>query len=73
MLELQCEMLDAKFANTDSGEASAFDLERYQRSSNTQRRLLETLAKGLPRRAKPVQDLDSFLASRAKAKAEASP
>jgi hypothetical protein len=62
MIELQCELLDAKFAN-NGGEASAFDLERYQRSSNTLRRLLETLSKGLERRAKDMTPtLDQYLA-----------
>jgi hypothetical protein len=42
MLTIQCEMLDAKFAN-EEGVACRTDIETYQRCSNTLRRLLESL------------------------------
>ena len=51
MLTLQCELLDQKFALSE-GEASVIDLDRYQRASNSLRRLLETL--GLQRRQRDV-------------------
>ena len=51
MLTLQCELLDQKFALSE-GEASVIDLDRYQRASNSIRRLLESL--GLQRRQRDV-------------------
>ena len=51
MLTLQCELLDHKFALSE-GEASVIDLDRYQRASNSLRRLLESL--GLQRRQRDV-------------------
>ena len=47
-LEVELERLELRFAT--SGEASAADLDLYQRASNTMRRHLETL--GLQRRQK---------------------
>jgi hypothetical protein len=58
MLTLQCELLDAKFALLE-GEASVIDLDRYQRASNSLRRLLQSL--GLQRRAKDVTTLGDLL------------
>lgn len=52
MLTLQAEMLDAKFASNEDLLASPFDLEIYQRISNTTRRLFEAL--GLQRRPRPT-------------------
>ena len=51
MLTLQCELLDQKFALSE-GEASVIDLDRYQRASNSLRRLLESL--GLQRRQRDI-------------------
>jgi hypothetical protein len=63
MLTLQLEMLDQRFAN--QGEASAADLELYQRVSNTLRRLLESL--GLQRRQRDVTPtLTEYLAVKAR-------
>jgi hypothetical protein len=51
MLELQLEMMDAKFAAND-GEASLPQLQAYQSACNTLRRTLEAV--GLQRRPKEV-------------------
>ena len=51
MLTVQLEMMDARFAQSES-EASKTDLDTYQRASNSLRRLLESL--GTQRRAKDV-------------------
>ena len=66
MLTIQCEMLDAKFAN-EEGVACRTDIETYQRCSNTLRRLLESL--GLQRRAKNITPptVDAYLANRSAA------
>jgi hypothetical protein len=55
----ELERLEAKFA---SGESTPTDLDLYQRSAGNLRRLLESV--GLQRRAKPVQSLAEYLASR---------
>jgi hypothetical protein len=52
MLTLQLELLEQRFALNDGGEASAPQIETYQRTTNTLRRTLEAL--GLERRAKDV-------------------
>jgi hypothetical protein len=52
MLELQCEMLEAKFANS---EASRIDLELYQRCDDSLRRLLESLELNRGRVARTVE------------------
>jgi hypothetical protein len=57
MLELQCEMLEQKFAAKE-GAASRFELESYQRASNSLRRLLESL--GLHRGRKPRDVIPSL-------------
>jgi hypothetical protein len=57
MLTLQLELMEQRFANNDNGEASAKQIETYQRVTNTLRRCLEAL--GLQRRARDVTDLDS--------------
>jgi hypothetical protein len=63
----ELERLEAKFA---SGESTPTDLDLYQRSAGNLRRLLESV--GLQRRAKPVQSLAEYLASRTiEAEAEA--
>jgi hypothetical protein len=51
MLTLQLEMMESRW-NENDGEASAKQLDTYQRTANTLRRLLMTL--GLQRRAKDV-------------------
>jgi hypothetical protein len=43
MLEIQCELLESKFAASDDGAASKADLDLYQRTANSLRRLLESL------------------------------
>jgi hypothetical protein len=48
VLITELEILESKFA--DKGEASPAQLHLYQRVANTLRRLLESLAPGLPRR-----------------------
>src|SRR5689334_15340753 len=52
MLTLQCEKLDARFAASCDDAAKSGELELYQRTSNSLRRLLETL--GLKRVPKDV-------------------
>jgi hypothetical protein len=51
MLTLQLEMMEARWQE-NNGEASAKQIETYQRTSNTLRRLLESL--GLQRRQKDI-------------------
>jgi hypothetical protein len=51
MLTLQCEMMEARWSENE-GEASAKQIDVYQRTANTLRRLLATL--GLERRARDV-------------------
>ena len=52
MLCLQAELMESRFANNEHGEASAKQIETYQRVTNTLRRTLEAL--GLHRRPKDV-------------------
>jgi hypothetical protein len=52
MLCLQLELLEQRFAANDGGQASAAQLEQYQRGTNSLRRTLQAL--GLERRAKDV-------------------
>jgi hypothetical protein len=69
-LEVELERLEAKFA-TD-GEASAPDLDLYQRTAGNLRRLLEAL--GLQRRARDVTPtLEQYVALRAAQKAQDGP
>jgi len=61
-LTVELEQMEVRFAESETG-ASANDLERYQRASNTLRRHCQTL--GLKRRAKDVTpDLQSYLRNR---------
>ena len=64
MLCLQCELMEQNFAKAEGGEASAKQIDTYQRITNTLRRTLESL--GLQRRPKDVtpQNLHSYLRSR---------
>jgi hypothetical protein len=65
MLCLQCEMIEARW-NETAGEASPKQIDVYQRTANTLRRLLATL--GLERRARDITpDLQSYLNSKAEA------
>jgi len=59
MLQLQCELLDQRFAQA-GGEATSAQLIDYQRTSSALRRILESL--GLERRAKPVMSLEQYIA-----------
>jgi hypothetical protein len=60
VLTVECERLEARFATGDPAEKS---LDLYQRMCGNLRRLLESI--GLQRRAKPVQTLAEYLASKA--------
>jgi hypothetical protein len=61
VLETELERLEAKFAM--AGEASATDLDLYQRTSNSVRRLLEAV--GLKRVAKDVTpSLEAYISAR---------
>ena len=55
MLALQTEMMESNWARNNDGEASTKQIETYQRTVNTLRRVLESL--GLERRAKDVTGL----------------
>lgn len=55
MLALQTEMMESNWARDNGGEASTKQIETYQRTVNTLRRVLESL--GLERRAKDVTGL----------------
>ncbi len=61
MLIVQLELMEHGFARND-GVAKLEQLEVYQRTVNTTRRLLESL--GLQRRAKPVPSLHDYLGAR---------
>ena len=64
MLALQLELMEQRFAENEGGEASAKQIETYQRVTNTLRRTLEAL--GLQRRARDVTPtLSTYLRSRA--------
>ena len=52
MLELQCELLEQRFAQAEGGAATSAQLADYQRTAGTLRRLLTSL--GLQRRARDV-------------------
>jgi hypothetical protein len=52
MLTLQCELLEQRFAKNENGEATNKQIETYQRTTNTLRRVLESL--GLERRARDI-------------------
>jgi hypothetical protein len=57
MLQIECEMLDTKFAKAD-GAASAADIDLYGRSSSHLRRILETLGLHAGRRPRDVNTLE---------------
>lgn len=59
-LTIQCEQLEARFAEIET-PATIADLDAFQRMSNTLRRLLTTL--GTKRRQKTVPNLNEYLAS----------
>ena len=65
ILEIELEHLETKFAS--DGEASKTELDLYGRTAGNLRRLLESV--GLERRAKPVKDIDTYLAEKAREKA----
>jgi hypothetical protein len=63
MLTLQVELMEQRFAQNEAGEASAKQIETYQRTTNTLRRTLESL--GLQRRQRDVTPtLSAYLRSR---------
>jgi hypothetical protein len=73
MMHLQCDMLEARFAQNE-GEASAFQLTLYQRTSNSMRRLIESLGLNHGRVAIDVTPTDDDLYAEVVAAAnEASP
>jgi hypothetical protein len=53
MIELQLEMMEGRFADNE-GAASVYQLESYQRASNSLRRLLESLGLQNGRKARDV-------------------
>ena len=57
MLELQLEMLETRFAQNE-GEASAKQLELYQRTAGGLRRLLESVGLNAGRKAKDISTLE---------------
>jgi hypothetical protein len=57
MLTLQCELLEVRFAKNENGEASAKQIETYQRATNTLRRCLESL--GLQRRPRDIDGTET--------------
>jgi hypothetical protein len=59
-LTVELERMEAVFA--EAGEAQPEQLDLYQRAAGNLRRLLETI--GLERRARPVQSLQEYLASK---------
>jgi hypothetical protein len=62
VLEVELNQMERRFA--EAGSANTPDLDAYQRASNTQRRLLESIGiKRTPRDVTP--DLKSYLASKA--------
>jgi hypothetical protein len=52
MLTLQLELLEQRFAKNENGEATNKQIETYQRTTNTLRRVLESL--GLQRRPRDI-------------------
>jgi hypothetical protein len=57
MLTLQAELMEQRFARNENGEASAKQIETYQRTTNTLRRVLQSL--GLQRRPRDVNTLEN--------------
>jgi hypothetical protein len=69
MLALQCEMMETRWAQNE-GEASAKQIETYQRVTGALRRTLESL--GLRRRARDVTpSLQEYIASKSFEEADA--
>jgi len=58
LLQLQLEIMEQKFALREDGCASGKEMETYQRSSNSLRRLLESLGLHEGRKARDVTTLD---------------
>jgi hypothetical protein len=63
MLQLQLEMIEAKL-DANAGEATAQQLEVYQRCSNSLRRLVESLGLNSGRKARDVTSLGEILRGR---------
>jgi hypothetical protein len=61
LLQLQLEMMEQKFALREDGCASGKEMETYQRSSNSLRRLLESLGLHDGRKARDVTTLGDVL------------
>jgi hypothetical protein len=57
MLQVQCELLEHKFAE-NGGSAGRQDLETYQRSSNSLRRLIESLQLHQGRKQREINPAD---------------
>jgi hypothetical protein len=57
MLQVQCELLEHKFAES-GGSASRQDLDAYQRASNSMRRLIESLQLHQGRKMRDVSSFD---------------
>jgi len=57
LLQLQAEMMEQRFALREDGCATANEIETYQRTSNTLRRLLESLDLHRGRKARDVTTL----------------
>jgi hypothetical protein len=58
LLQLQLEMQEQKFAQREDGFASGAEIEVYQRTSNTMRRLLESLGLHEGRKQRAINTLD---------------
>src|SRR5262249_53701142 len=57
MLELQCELMESRFA-ANQGEASLKQLEIYQRASSALRRLIESLGLNAGRKPRDITPAD---------------
>ena len=71
-LEIELEKLQLKFGASE-GAASSRDLETYQRTANSLRRLLESLDLHKGRKPKPVPSLADFLRAKQQLEGEAAP
>jgi hypothetical protein len=65
--------METRFARNENGEASAKQIETYQRTTNTLRRVLEALASGLARRPREINALDDEVIDIYRAELEATP
>jgi hypothetical protein len=62
LLQLQLEMMEQKFALREDGCASGKEMETYQRTSNTLRRLLESLGLHEGRKQRAIKlDMDRLI------------